>query len=375
VTGEDAVRIYLAILVILGSCMNGAQAQLLIGQTAGYTGIVGPGVKETADGAKLYIDSVNAKGGVFGEKIELISLDDKFEPKLAAENARILIEEKNVLALFMGRGTPPTEAVIAVIDKFGVPYIAPSTGAISMHEPLKKHIFNVRAPYQAEAILAIKHLSSIGITKIAVIHVDDSFGADGLGGVLKGFEAVKFKALYVDKYDRSKPDFGVIAPKAFREQPQAIIFIGSGGALTQGVKALRAAGSAAQIVTLSNNAAGSFIKQLGSDGRGVIVTQVFPGERNVGHPFVNEASVLARAKGIEELTPSMLEGFAGAKVLVEALRRVGANPTREKLQRTLENFRPYDLGGKLIIEFTSTNHTGLRYADLSIIAYNGKFKR
>jgi branched-chain amino acid transport system substrate-binding protein len=375
VTGEDAVRIYLAILVILGSCVNGAQAQLLIGQTAGYTGIVGPGVKETADGAKLYIDSVNAKGGVFGEKIELISLDDKFEPKLAAENARILIEEKNVLALFMGRGTPPTEAVIAVIDKFGVPYIAPSTGAISMHEPLKKHIFNVRAPYQAEAILAIKHLSSIGITKIAVIHVDDSFGADGLGGVLKGFEAVKFKALYVDKYDRSKPDFGVIAPKAFREQPQAIIFIGSGGALTQGVKALRAAGSTAQIVTLSNNAAGSFIKQLGSDGRGVIVTQVFPGERNVGHPFVNEASVLARAKGIEELTPSMLEGFAGAKVLVEALRRVGANPTREKLQRTLENFRPYDLGGKLIIEFTSTNHTGLRYADLSIIAYDGKFKR
>jgi branched-chain amino acid transport system substrate-binding protein len=375
VTGEDAVRIYLAILVILGSCMNGAQAQLLIGQTAGYTGIVGPGVKETADGAKLYIDLVNAKGGVFGEKIELISLDDKFEPKLAAENARILIEEKNVLALFMGRGTPPTDAVIAVIDKFGVPYIAPSTGAISMHEPLKKHIFNVRAPYQAEAILAIKHLSSIGITKIAVIHVDDSFGADGLDGVLKGFEAVKFKALYVDKYDRSKPDFGVIAPKAFREQPQAIIFIGSGGALTQGVKALRAAGSAAQIVTLSNNAAGSFIKQLGSDGRGVIVTQVFPGERNVGHPFVNEASVLARAKGIEELTPSMLEGFAGAKVLVEALTRVGANPTREKLQRTLENFRPYDLGGKLIIEFTSTNHTGLRYADLSIIAYDGKFKR
>jgi branched-chain amino acid transport system substrate-binding protein len=365
----------LTALVVFAFCLTGAQAQLLIGQTAGYTGIVGPGVKETADGARLYIDAINAKGGVLGQKIELISMDDKFEPKLAAENARVLIEEKNVLALFMGRGTPPTEAIIPVIDKFGVPYIAPSTGAISMHEPVPKHIFNVRAPYQAEAILAVKHLNTIGVTKIAVIHVDDSFGKDGLAGVLKGFDEVKSKALYVDKYDRTKPDFAVIAPKAIKEQPQAIIFIGSGGALTQGVKALREAGSKAQIVTLSNNAAGAFIKQLGESGRGVIVTQVFPGERNVGHPFINEVAVLARAKGITELTPSMVEGFAGAKVLVEALRRAGANPTREKLQRVLENFQSYDLGGKLLIGFTPTNHTGLRYADLSIISYDGKFQR
>jgi branched-chain amino acid transport system substrate-binding protein len=364
----------LTALVIFAFCLTGAQAQLLIGQTAGYTGIVGPGVKETADGAKLYIDAINAKGGVLGQKIELISMDDKFDPKLAAENARVLIEEKNVLALFLGRGTPPTEAIIPVIDKFGVPYIAPSTGAISMHEPVQKHIFNVRAPYQAEGVLAIKHLTTIGVTKIAVIHVDDSFGKDGLAGALKGFDEVKSKALYVDKYDRTKPDFTLIAPKAVKEQPQAIIFIGSGGALTQGVKALRDAGSKAQIVTLSNNAAGAFIKQLGENGRGVIVTQVFPGERSVGHPFINEATVLARAKGLE-LTPSMVEGFAGAKVLVEALRRAGPNPTREKLQRVLENFQPYDLGGKLLVEFTPTDHAGLRYADLSIISYDGKFQR
>jgi branched-chain amino acid transport system substrate-binding protein len=90
---------------------------------------------------------------------------------------------------------------------------------------------------------------------------------------------------------------------------------------------------------------------------------------------VSEALTLATTKGIKELTPSMLEGFAAAKVLVEALNRTGPNPTREKLQRTLENFKPYDLGGKLVVAFTPADHTGLRYADLSIIAYDGKFKR
>jgi branched-chain amino acid transport system substrate-binding protein len=51
----------------------GTQAQILIGQTAGFTGAVAAGVKETTDGARLYIDNINAKGGVNGQKLELLS--------------------------------------------------------------------------------------------------------------------------------------------------------------------------------------------------------------------------------------------------------------------------------------------------------------
>lgn len=79
---------------ILALSVASVHAQLLIGQTAGFSGPVAAGVKETTDGAKLYINAVNAKGGVNGQKIELLSIDDKFDPKQAGENARILIEEK-----------------------------------------------------------------------------------------------------------------------------------------------------------------------------------------------------------------------------------------------------------------------------------------
>jgi len=102
---------------VLALGMASAHAQLVIGQTAGFSGQVAAGVQETSDGAKLYIDMVNAKGGVNGQKIELLSMDDKFDPKTAAENARQLIEEKNVLALFLTRGTPHTEAIIPLLDK------------------------------------------------------------------------------------------------------------------------------------------------------------------------------------------------------------------------------------------------------------------
>lgn len=358
-------------MAVLG---HAAQAQILIGQTAGFTGAVGAGVKETTEGARLYIDATNAKGGVNGQKIELLSLDDKFDPKLAAENARILIEDRGVAAMFLTRGTPHTQAIIPLLDKYGVPLIGPSTGAMVLHQPVQKHVFNVRATYQREAEKAITHLSSMGITRIAIVFADDSFGADGVAGAQKGLTAAKLQPAVLEKFDRSKPDFAPIAPKVFQANAQAVLMVASGQAVVDGLKAFRAAGSTAQIVTLSNNASGGFVKSLGDSGRGVIVTQVFPYERSIAYPMVKEAQELGKAKGLSEVSPAMLEGFAAAKVLVEGLRRAGAKPGREKIQAALEGIRKFDLGG-LELNYSTEDHTGLDFADLSIIGTDGKFKR
>lgn len=351
-----------------------APAQVLVGQTAGFTGPVAAGVKETTDGARLYLDAVNARGGVNGQPIELLSMDDRFDPKLAAANARTLIEDKNVAALFLNRGTPHTEAIIPLLDQHGVPLVGPSTGAMVLHQPVRKHVFNVRATYQREAERAVAHLHSIGISRIAVVHVDDSFGADGLAGARKGLAAAGLTPVVLEKFDRTKPDFAPIAPKIAQANAQAVLFIASGAAVVDGIRALRAAGSGAQAVTLSNNASGGFVKSLGDQARGVIVTQVFPYERSISYPIVKEAQDLARAKGIGEISPATLEGFAAAKVLVEAVRRAGPKPTRDRIQAALEGLRKFDIGG-LEVSFSPADHTGLDFADLSIIGTDGRFKR
>jgi branched-chain amino acid transport system substrate-binding protein len=347
-------------------------AQLRIGQTVGVTGAVAATVKEASTGAQLYLDATNAKGGVNGEKIELITLDDKFDTQLAIANARELIEQRGVLALFMTRGTPHTEGIIPVLDQHGVALLAPSTGAMVLHQPVKRHVFNVRATYQREAERAIAHLAATGVTRIGVVHVDDSFGADGLEGAQKGLAAAKLTAVAVSKFDRSKPDFSQLAPAMAKLAPQAIMVIGSGTAVVDGIKALKAAGSGAQFVTLSNNASSGFIKLLGDDARGVIVSQVLP--QSLNYALVQEAAQLAKAHDILEVSPAMLEGFASAKVLVEALRRAGPKPTREKVQAALESMGKFDLGG-LTLNFSPSDHTGLDFADLSIISASGKFRR
>jgi branched-chain amino acid transport system substrate-binding protein len=83
---------------------------------------------------------------------------------------------------------------------------------------------------------------------------------------------------------------------------------------------------------------------------------------------------LIEAKKSGELSPAMLEGYAAAKVLVEGLRRAGPKPTREKIQTALESIRKLDLGG-LDVTFGPDDHTGLDFADLSIISSDGKFRR
>ena len=368
--GIRAAALTLACLAACGM----TQAQLLIGQTAGMSGSVAASVNETIAGAQLVIDAVNAQGGIHGEKIEVLRMDDAFDVKRAGENAKVLIEQKQVLAMFMTRGTPHTQAIIPQLDQHGVALIAPSTGAMALHQPLRKHVFNVRPTYQREAEKAVDHLSTVGIARIAVVHVTDSFGADALEGAKKGFAKAKLEPAAVVPADRDKPDYGAIVPKLVAANAQAVLWIGSGTAVVDGVKALRAAGSAAQVVTLSNNASSGFIKQLGDSSKGVIVTQVFPNERAMGNAMVKEALTMARAKGMNDLSPASLEGFASAKVLVEGLRRAGPKPTRAKVVAALETIRQFDVGGGLDVSYSPTDHSGIDFADLSIIS-DGRFKR
>jgi ABC-type branched-subunit amino acid transport system substrate-binding protein len=361
---------FAVVLMLVGVPASG---QIKIGQTAGFTGPVAAGVKETAVGAMLFLDAVNARGGVNGQRIEISSLDDRFDPKLAAENARSLIAQ-GVVALFLTRGTPHAEAIAPLLAEHKVALIAPSTGAMVLHQPVNPWIFNVRATYQREAERTVQHLNLIGIERIAIVQVDDSFGADAVIGALKGFTGANKRPLVHEKYDRVKPDFKPIATKIAAANAQVVLFIGSGSAVVDGIAEIRAAGSRAQLATLSNNASSGFVKSLKEHARGTIIAQVFPSERSMSAPIVREAYDLAKAKGIDGVTPAMLEGFTAAKVLVEGLKRAGPNPTRVGLQKALETFKKVDLGG-LEISYSPASHTGLDFADLSIVGADGKMRR
>src|SRR2546428_13794237 len=142
--------------------------KIIIGQSAGFTGSVAGAVKEQTAGAKAYFDVVNAKGGVHGRKIVLESMDDGFDPKRTPDVIQKLIVEKKVFALFLSRGTPPNEAALPVLEKYKVPLIGASTGAMSMYDPPRKYLFPVRASYRSDTFKIVNQLATMGIAKIVL---------------------------------------------------------------------------------------------------------------------------------------------------------------------------------------------------------------
>lgn len=364
----------IATLIAASAWALGAQAAIIVGQTAGFTGPVADGVKEITQGAKLYIDATNASGGIGGQPVELVSLDDKFNPEKSAENARKLIVERGAVALFLSRGTPHTEAMIPVLDQFKVPLIGPSTGAASLQTPTRRYVFNVRPSYRHEAARAVGLLAAIGMTSIGVAHVDDSFGRDALAGLMEGFTERNLKPAFVLPFDRANPDVRKLVEATKPPSLHAIIVVGTAAVVRDTVRGARAEGSRTTFVTLSNNASGGFIKALGEHAKGTIVTQVFPDENSQKNPMVREAYTMAKAAGIDALSPAMIEGFAAAKVLVAALRRAGPKPSGESIRAALVSLGQHDIGG-ISVNYSPTQHLGVSLTDLSIVKANGKFFR
>lgn len=364
-------------LVLLG--MRPLGAQIKLGISGPLEGKNAGSMLEVVKGAELYIGQINANGGVNGQKVQIVARDDNFEvPKTVATVTR-LIEQDNVVGLMLVRGTPHNQAILPLIEKHQVPLIGPSTGAMVFHQPVNRFVFNVRTAYQLEAEKLVALLKTTGLHRIAVLNVADGFGRDVLKGLNSGFAKQNLQPAVELEFDRdaaTKDNTDFMKPvldKLVKSDPQVIVVIGAGLAVKNAIVALRAAGSDAKIATVSNNASTAFIKLLDKHARGVIVSQVFPDEKSLTHPFVREAQ-MAAYKNKVTLTQGMLEGFAAAKIAVRGLRGAGTPATRAGLQKALDNLGTFDLG-EMAISYSPTDHTGLDMTDLSIITREKTFLR
>jgi ABC-type branched-subunit amino acid transport system substrate-binding protein len=369
--------LYLIGAFVFGSAMaepvlGVSSDKVVIGQVAGLTGPVAGSVREQVGGALVYFKAVNDKGGVAGRRIELRTEDDGFDPKRTPEAVQKLIQQ-GVLALFMVRGTGNTENILPLLDKEKLPLIAPATGASSLHQPVRRWIFNVRAPYQMEVAAAVRHLTTLNVTRLAIFHVDDAFGTDARFGFNKALAEYGQKAVLIQSYKRPAGDISKEVNGFVKVAPGAIFVIGSAMETANFIRKFRAAGGVSQLITLSNNAAQAFYDDLGKEGNGVIITQVVPDSSRFSMGLAQEYRRLAKAQG-EAHSDAGMEGFMAAKVLVEGLRRAGNDLTREKLQTALESIRDFDIGG-ITISYGPNDHTGSQFVETSIISASGRLVR
>jgi len=351
-----------------------SESQIVLGQSAVFSGPAADLGTEMRNGALAYFNHVNSQGGVNGRKIVLKSLDDRYEPDNAAKATKQLIDDDKVFALFGYVGTPTFNAAAPIIKESRVPLVSAFTGAESLRDPVIRYVFNVRASYYDETEQIVQHLTAMGIDRIAVFYQNDAYGKAGLEGVQRALKKRNMALAGSTTVERNTVDVKKAVADMVKLDPQAIVMISAYKSCAAFIRDMKKQGKSPSFWNVSFVGSKALAKELGPEGRGVQISQVVPFPWDDSIPVVREYTRLLKASGNGEPNFSSLEGFISAKVIVEGMRRAGKNLTRDGLIRALETMEPYDVGG-FKVYYSPEDHRGSRYVDLTIISKDQKFVR
>lgn len=353
--------------------------EIVIAQAAPFSGPLAPTGTHIRAGIQLYIDRVNAAGGVHGARLKLVSKDDGYKSEETVRLVKELAREVRPVAFAGIVGTGNTEALIkdGTLAESGVPLVGARSGAMSLVKPVNPWIFQVRATYGEEVDKIVQQLSTIGFRRLAVFYQDDPFGKDGLAGTEAAVKKAGIELVAKAPYEKNTTKVEEAVRIIGAAQPQGVIMVSNTAASAEFLKQFRAAGHLAQLISVSVTDGPQVAKKVGNEvAHGFGIVQVVPDPNSRGVPISRElqdAYERFKPQGIE-LNHTLLEGFLIGKVLAEGLRRAGPNPTSKKLRDALEAMRDFDAGG-IYIGYAAGNHAGSRYTDITILDRQGRVLR
>jgi ABC-type branched-subunit amino acid transport system substrate-binding protein len=346
-------------------------SKITLGQSAPFSGPSAELGLRFNEGAQLYFDAINAKGGVHGRQIELRKADDGYEPERTAANTRKFISD-GVLALFGYIGTPTTLAALPIASAAKVPLIAPFTGAAGLREPFNRYIIHVRASYDDETQAIVRHCASLGQTSLAVFFQNDAYGKAGLNGVSTALQHLGKKPVALGTVERNSVDVQQAVSTILAAKPHAIVQISSYSASAAFIRAARAAGFTGTFYNVSFVGTQALSQALGTAARGVVISQVMPFPFSPKSPIASEYLAAIKAANKQDLAPnySGIEGFVAAKVLVEALQRAGRTLTSETLINAFDSIQKFNMGS-FMVDFGAQKHMGSQFVEMTILTDNG----
>jgi branched-chain amino acid transport system substrate-binding protein len=350
--------------------------EIVLGQIIDLSGPLAGITPDVVNASKAWFDRVNARGGIHGRQVRVVTLDDGYVPANSVAAARRLIEQEQAFALLNMTGTGNVAAVLPLLAAQDppMPLFGPITGADSLRGPEQGHVFHIRASYADEAEKIVQHLVTLGIQRIAVVYLDNGFGKDGLAGVEK---AMRKRALKIYASAAVRPDAGDVEQAVATlhdTRPEVIVLVTTGRATVEFIKRYNAKRRGMRFYALSVMGTHSTLKALGPDGVGVVVTSVVPFPWNHAHPAAREYREAMKEAGHEGISFGGFESFLNAKAMTEGLRRAGRNLTRARFVAALEGMRKLDLGG-FELGYGKGNRQGSRFVELTIIGPGERFTR
>jgi branched-chain amino acid transport system substrate-binding protein len=349
--------------------------RILFGQSAAFEGpaaALGLGMRE---GILASFNEANATGGINGRRLELVSYDDGYEPEKAIANTKRLITENGVFALIGEVGTPTSNAAQPITTEVGVPFIGPFTGAAFLRNPSLGNVINIRGSYDQETEAWIEHLTTdLGVSRIAILYQDDTFGRAGLSGVSKAMEKRGMKLVAEGTFERNTTAVKTALLAIRKVGPEAVVMVGPYKPCAEFIKLARRLKLDAVFVNISFVGANALAKELGEDGKGVVVTQVVPFPGDMSIPLVARyQKALKAANPDAQIGFVSLEGYMVGRLVIEALGKMKGPVTRAMLLSTIKEVGTFDLGG-ITLTYGPDDNQGMDQVFFTVIRADGSFK-
>lgn len=354
--------------------------RVVFGQSAAFSGPAQELGINMNLGIMAAFEEANRNGGVHGRMLELTTRDDAYEPEAAITNTQALINDERVFSLIGAVGTPTSRSATPVAADAAIPYVAPFTGAGFLRDDHWDNIVNLRASYAQETEEMVERLTTdLGVTRIAVMFQDDSFGRAGYNGALAALERRGMELVATGVYPRNTTAVKSGLLDLRLGNPEAVILIGAYQPVAALIAWARHIGFDPLFMTVSFVGSNALADELGAGGEGVYVTQVIPFPTDQSIPVVaSYTAALAAYDPAAEPGFVSLEGYIAGRLAIAGLEACGADLTRDCFLENILGAGQFDIDGFVLDFGTEDNQAvdnqGSDAVFLTVIDANGSYR-
>ena len=347
---------------------------VLFGQSAAFTGPSQELGLEMRLGIEAAFHEQNEAGGVHGRRLELTTLDDFYEPDSAYSNTYRLINREGVFALIGEVGTPTARSASRLANSLGVPFVAPFTGAEMLRDPGLGSVMNLRASYHQEIDEMVERLiEDGGISRVAVLYQNDSYGQTGLDGVRLALERRGLSPVASWYYQRNTSAVKTAALGIVEANPEAVIMIGAYSPVAEAIRLIRQDIDPV-FMTVSFVGSNALARELGTDAAGVYVTQVVPLPGDTSVPVVGAYHTALKAFDADAVPGFVsLEGYLAGRLAIAGLDLCGRELSRQCFLDAIRSAGSIDIEG-LVLEYGPTDNQGSDAVYLTVIGSDGSYR-
>nr|VFK50296.1 MAG: branched-chain amino acid transport system substrate-binding protein [Candidatus Kentron sp. TUN]VFK51411.1 MAG: branched-chain amino acid transport system substrate-binding protein [Candidatus Kentron sp. TUN] len=330
---KNLCALVLGIMCSAVSFLAFAEQEIVIGASAAKTGKYARTGQEQLNGIRMWVEDVNAMGGLLGKPVRLVHYDDESQPEIGTELYERLITDDQVDLLIGPYSSGITIRASAVAENYNIPMVSTGASASKIWSRGYKNVFGLYTPAEEYMNQILEFAKSEGLAKVALIYADTAFPRGIAIGVREKVAALGMDLVFEEKYTKDSVSFSPIILKIRSKKPDVII---GGSYLPDSTAFIRQAKKNQLKAKIFAFAVGpalpDFGKNLGVDAEGVMGNSQW--EPNLSLAGIKEFVKIYKEK-YDRIPGYHAAGGYGAGQVIEAAIRQSGSIEQDKIRNIL----------------------------------------